>query len=137
MLAVASIVALVLALVGLLLGAAADLRDKRGELFDLEAQGLGPSDLRRQIRISALVLVTFGLAGAVATGLVLSSLVVRFVVLTANATLPEPPLLLTVNWEVVALSVAVVVCLAAGFLALITRVAFRGDAPIQNGGIET
>ena len=41
-LAVAAAVALVLALAGILLTVLGDLRDERGELFDLEAQGARP-----------------------------------------------------------------------------------------------
>ena len=49
-LAVAAAVALGLALAGILLTVLGDLRDERGELFDLEAQGASPSLLRRIVR---------------------------------------------------------------------------------------
>ena len=45
-LAVAAVVALGLALAGILLTVLGDLRDESGELFDLEAQGASPSLLR-------------------------------------------------------------------------------------------
>ena len=45
-LVLAAIAGLVLAVGGLILGAVTDLRDERGELADLEAQGVTPSTLR-------------------------------------------------------------------------------------------
>ena len=46
----AALVALGLALVGVLLGVVSDVRDERGELDDLEAQGARPALLRRVVR---------------------------------------------------------------------------------------
>ena len=51
-LAVTALLALLLALVAVALVAAGDLADERGELFDLEAQGADPADLRAQLRIA-------------------------------------------------------------------------------------
>ena len=48
-------VALLLALVGLLLGVVGDVRDDRGELFDLEAQGAAPATIRAHLRLRALL----------------------------------------------------------------------------------
>ena len=53
-LTVAAIVALGLALAGILLTVLGDLRDESGELLDLEAQGASPSLLRRIVRLRAL-----------------------------------------------------------------------------------
>src|SRR5262249_46575765 len=53
-LVVASLAGVALALAGLLLVVVADLRDERGELFDLEAQGATPETLRRHLRLRAL-----------------------------------------------------------------------------------
>src|SRR5439155_736078 len=50
MLEVAAVTALVLALVGLGLGVVSERRDEAADLFDLEAQGLAPASLRRQLR---------------------------------------------------------------------------------------
>ena len=64
---VAALVALGLALAGILLTVLGDLRDERGELFDLEAQGASPGLLRRLVRLRALTITVAGLlAGAVA-----------------------------------------------------------------------
>ena len=48
-------VALLLALLGLLLAVVGDVRDDRGELFDLEAQGAAPATIRAHLRLRALL----------------------------------------------------------------------------------
>jgi hypothetical protein len=96
-LASAALLALGLALVGLLLGVAGDRRDERGELFDLEAQGAAPATIRTHLRLRALLVAAFGLIGGTVTGAVLSSLVLSLVSLTASAALPEPPLRLVLD----------------------------------------
>ena len=53
-LAVAALVALALASAGIVLTVLGDLRDERGELFDLEAEGAAPRLLRRIVRLRAL-----------------------------------------------------------------------------------
>src|SRR6185312_6393293 len=54
-----ALVALGLALVGLLLGVVGDRRDERGELFDLEAQGASPATIRTHLRLRALIVAAF------------------------------------------------------------------------------
>jgi hypothetical protein len=124
----AALVALALALVGLLLGVLSDLRDERGELFDLEAQGAPPALLRRQARLRAAVVAGVGIAGGLLSAIVLSRVVVGLVRLTANATQPEPPLRLAIDWLLVALAVGVYAAVAALLVALATRNAFRSSA---------
>jgi FtsX-like permease family protein len=133
MLEAAAVTALVLALLGLLLGVVAERRDEGAELFDLEAQGMSPAQLRRQLRLRALVVGLTGVLGGILTGLVLSLLVVGFVELTANATAPNPPLVLSLDWTVVA--VAAVAAGAAGILVVVlaTGRAFRQATPARYG----
>ena len=128
-LASAAVVALALALVGLLLGVVSDLRDDRGELFDLEAQGAAPATLRRQVRLRAAIVAGAGLLGGIATGAILSLLVVDLVRLTANAARPQPPLLVAVDWPVVALAVGAYALAAVLLVGLATARAFRAPAP--------
>ena len=127
-LAAAALVALALALAGLLLGVVSDLRDERGEFFELEADGAAPSDLRRLVRLRALVVAAIGLVGGIVTGALLSLLVVGFVRLTANATAPEPPLVLAVDWPVVVVAVASYAVLAAVLVLAVAARAFRASA---------
>lgn len=126
-LAATAAVALALALVGLLLGVVGDRRDERGELFDLEAQGAPPATIRTHLRLRALLVAAFGLIGGVATGAVLSALVLSLVSVTASAARPEPPLRLVLEPELLAGAVAVYALAAALLVAGATRIA--GAAP--------
>ena len=133
MLEAAAVTALVLALLGLLLGVVAERSDDRAELFDLEAQGLAPAQLRRQLRLRALVAAASGALGGVLIGLVLSALVVGFVELTANATAPEPPLVLSLDWAVVGTAAAAVTAAAILLVVAVTGRAFRHATPGRYG----
>jgi ABC-type antimicrobial peptide transport system permease subunit len=128
-LAGAAIAALALALVGLLLGLVADLRDESGELLDLEAQGATPANLRNHVRLRTTVVAVFALLGGVGAGAALVALVVRLVALTAEATAPEPPLALSLDWRIAGVALAVYAVAAVLLALLATRSAFRGDAP--------
>jgi hypothetical protein len=126
-LAAAAAVALALALVGIVLGLVADVRDEQGELFDLESQGARPATLRRHLRLRALAVAGFGLAGGLATGAILSALAVRFVTLTASGSSPAPPLRLAIGWPLVALSLALLTVVGAILVVAITRRAFHAQ----------
>jgi hypothetical protein len=126
-LAAASLAALALALVGLLLVVIADLRDERGELFDLEAQGAEPATLRRHLRLRTGFVAAFGLVGGIATGAALAALVVALVTLTAAASSSELPLLVGIDWPVVLLGLAAYFALAALLVSVATHRAFGAD----------
>jgi hypothetical protein len=128
-LATAALVGLGLALVGLLLGALSELRDERGELFDLEAQGATPADLRRQVRLRAAIVAVTGLVGGLLTGLALGALVVDLVRLTANAAALEPPLRLALSWPVALAALALYALAATVLIGAATRRAFRAPVP--------
>ena len=125
----AALAAVVLAVLALWLAFAGDLGDERGELLDLEAQGVGPETLRSQFRLRAAVLAAAALAGGAALGLLLSRLVVALVRLSAGGTTPEPPLRFEAAWVVDAIGLAAVVLAATLAVELTTRRAFRGDTP--------
>ena len=133
----AAIVALLLAALGLGLTVLTDLRDDRGDLYDLEAQGASPSLLRRIVRVRALVVAIAGvLAGAVA-GLLLALLVTRVVSVTARAATSPLPLQTSFDLRVVGIAAAAYLFLATALVALTTRRAFRSDrGPVraQEGG---
>ena len=113
----AALVALGLALVGVLLGVVSDVRDARGELQDLEAQGARPALLRRVVRLRSLVVVVVGVVGGLATAALLGLLVVDLVAVTADARATELPLRTAVAWPVLGAA------LLAGVLAAATLVA--------------
>ncbi len=121
----AAAAALALALVGLLLGLVADLRDESGELFELEAQGADPTTLRRHLRLRAAGTVLFGLAGGLGAGAVLTSLVVGLVTLTAGAAAAEPPLRLSLDWPVLGLALGAYLAVSTTLLVIVTWGGFR------------
>jgi FtsX-like permease family protein len=127
-LAAAAAVALALALAGLLFEIVADLRDERGELFDLEAQGATPTLLRRRLRLRSAFVVLAGLAGGLATGAALSALVIDLVKVTANATEPEPPLQASPGWALLALALTAYLAVTLVVVAWATRRAFRAPS---------
>jgi hypothetical protein len=124
----ASLVALGLAVTGLTLAVLADLRDERGELLDLEAEGASPSLLRRVVRLRAFVVAAFGLVAGAAAGVALAALVTDVVAVTARARAPEPPLELALDPLVVVLATMAYAALAGGLVVLATRRSFRGEA---------
>jgi hypothetical protein len=122
-------VALLLALVGLVLAVVGDVRDDRGELFDLEAQGAAPATIRAHLRLRALLVAAFGIAGGIALGAILSALVIALVSVTASAAEPEPPLRLSLDLPLLALAALAYVVVAALLVAAVT--ALRGRAPAR------
>jgi hypothetical protein len=120
-------VALLLALVGLVLAIVSDVRDDRGELFDLEAQGAAPSTIRAHLRLRAALVAAFGITGGIVLGAILSALVISLVSVTAAAAEPEPPLRLAVDWGLLAVAAVAYVLLAALLVGAVTSL--RGRAP--------
>ena len=88
----AAVVALLLAALGLALTVLSDLRDDRGDLYDLESQGAEPSLLRRIVRVRALVVAIAGVVAGSVAGALLALLVTRVVSVTARATTSDLPL---------------------------------------------
>ena len=122
-------IALLLALLGLVLSVVGDVRDERGELFDLEAQGASPSTIRSHLRLRAALVAAFGIAGGIALGAVLSALVISLVSVTASAAEPEPPLRLSLDLPLLGLAALAYIVLAALLVTLATSL--RGRAPAR------
>ena len=121
-----AVVALVLASLGLALAVRSDLRDDRGEHYDLEAQGSTPLFLRKVVRTRAATVSVAGLTAGIATGLALLALVTRVVSVTARGGAAEPPLAAVVDPRLVVAGVALFAVLAAALVAGATRRAFAG-----------
>ena len=128
-LAVAAVLALGLAVLGLWIALVSELRDERGELFDLEAQGVPPRVLRAQFRVRAGLLVGVALAAGVVLGWALSRLVVSVVQVSAGAAPPNPPLRLDLDWGPAAVALACLLAAVAFAVEVTTRRAFGGPAP--------
>ena len=133
-LAAAAALALVLAAIGLWLAVASELRDGRGELFDLEAQGVEPAVLRAQARVRAALLLAVGIAGGVALGLALALVVVDLVGVGATGATPVPPLRAAGGAAVAFAGLAAVAVLAAVFVEVTVRREFSGPVPRPAAG---
>jgi hypothetical protein len=99
-LAHATALALVLAVLGLWVGVVSELHDEKSDFFDLEAQGLAPAEMRRQLRMRGLILLVAGTASGLGLAVLLSRLVVSLIRVSATQGVPEPPLRLDPDWLV-------------------------------------
>lgn len=130
---VAAALGLALAALGLLLVAVAALRDEGDELYDLEAQGLGPAALRTHVRWRVALLGVVGLVAGLLLGALLVVLVTGAVQVTAGLGRPEPPLVAVLPWGAWAIGVAAFALAAALAVAARTRGAFGGPVPRRSG----
>jgi len=130
-LGIAALLALVTAAVGLWMTLVGDLRDERGDFFDLEAQGVGPETIRAHLRVRILCLLVFGMAGGLILGWVLSRLVVSLVQVSAATVSPDPPLVLEAGWPVALAALALLAAAVIAAVELTTRRALRDDMPLR------
>jgi hypothetical protein len=129
-------VALALALVGFVVLLVTDLRDDRGELFQLEAQGATTADLRSHVRARALFVAGVGLLIGLATAIGLAVLVVETVVVSARGAAPEPPLRTVFDWPQLALLCLGYAICAAALAVVLTWKAFRAPFPARAAVLE-
>jgi hypothetical protein len=113
LLLVTALVGLLLAGVGVLLTVVGDSRDESGALYDLSAQGATPAQLRRHVLLRAAVVGGLGLLGGLAAGAIVSALVVAVVTVTAAAENALPPLVLAVDWGLLAAALAALAVLSS------------------------
>ena len=120
----AAVAGLALSIGGLVLGAVTDLRDERGELADLEVQGVPPSALRWHALARTGWLAVGGAVGGVAVGLLLAVVITAALAIDAAGTAPIPPLRVVLPLGTIALIVAAVLSLVVGSVAWLARRAF-------------
>jgi hypothetical protein len=125
----AGLVALVLAVLGFWVGVVSELHDEKSDFFDLEAQGLPPADMRRQLRMRGVILLVVGFAGGLVLAVLLSRLVVSLVRVSGTTGLPEPPLRLDPDWLVAGLGIAALLLAALLVAEAASLAAFRGNRP--------
>ena len=125
----AALLAAALAIVGLLLTIAVDVRDNRPELFDLETLGVDPTGLARHVWLRLALVLGVGLVAGLLTGVAMAFLVTDVVAVTANLTEAEPPIRTVVNWPLLAAGLALFAVGALVAAALLARAQFRGPAP--------
>ncbi len=128
-LGVAALLSLALAVIGFWVTLLSDLRDERGNFFDLEAQGVPPETLRSHVRIRAASLLIFGSVGGVVLGVVLARLVVSLIQVSAETGSPEPPLVFSPGWLAAIVVFVVFGCVAALISEACAFQSFRGPIP--------
>ena len=133
-LAAGAALALLLALAGLLLAVTSDLRDEKGTLADLEAQGLAPGELRLHVRLRAAMLVAAGLVGGVGVGVALVAAVHNALLTAATIGDPVPPLQTAVPWASIFVGVLVLATVAGLAVEGPLRLALRGASPRRGPG---
>lgn len=120
-LVVGAIAGLVLSLVGVLLATASELRDERGELWELEAQGTAPRALIRLVVLRTLSMCALGTLTGVAMGVALGWFVAGSVGVGAEGSVPVPPLKLAAPWPLIAAAAAALLLVIGGTVYGLTR----------------
>jgi hypothetical protein len=101
-LAAATILSALLAVLGLLVSMRGAARQERVER-DLEAQGIGPAGLRRELRLRLLVASGLGVLVGLAVAIALTRLAVATVRAVGTVAVPNPPLVTVEPWGALAL----------------------------------
>jgi hypothetical protein len=117
----AALAGLVLSVGGLVLGAITDLRDERGELADLEAQGVPPSALRWHALARTALLAIGGVVAGLVAGIALAYLAIGTLAIDAEGRLPIPPLSVVLPPLPILGVVAVVLLIVLGTVGWLAR----------------
>ena len=125
-LVMAGLAGLVLSILGVILGAATDLRDERGELADLETQGVPPSGLEALVIARTAWLVIGGAIAGLAVGVVMTAVVTSALAVTAEGALPIPPFRVVVPILPIVGGVIVIATFVMVLVATLARRAYRG-----------
>jgi hypothetical protein len=125
----AAVIAIALALIGLLLALLGAMRDPHAER-ELRVDGLGPRALARELRMRIVVAAALGLATGFALAAVLTRLAVAAVSSAATLAPPQPPLVTVAPW-------GVLVLLAAAALAIFWAASWIVTSPAIVRGRQT
>jgi hypothetical protein len=131
-LVIAAITGLILSVASVILGAVTDLRDERGELADLETQGIAPATLRRLVVARAAWLAVGGAIAGLIVGIGLTILATGLLALTADGEPPIPPLVLAIPVLPTFAVVGAVVAVILGVVAWLARRTY-GSASLGEG----
>jgi hypothetical protein len=120
-LVVGAIAGLLLSLVGVLLATASELRDERGELWELEAQGTTPRSLVRLVVLRTIAMCAVGTVTGIAMGVALGWFVATSVGVGAEGSAPNPPLQLVAPWVFIGAAAVTMLLVIGGTVYAITR----------------
>lgn len=121
-LAIGAVAGLLLSLVGVLLATTAELRDERGELWELEAQGATPRALTWLVLLRTVAMSTFGSVTGIVVGVALGWFVASSVGVGGEGGVPVPPLVLVAPWPLaVGIALALLAVIALAVYALTRR----------------
>jgi hypothetical protein len=122
----AALAGLVLSVGGVLLGVVTDLRDERGELADLEAQGVSPGTLRHHALAKTMWLAGGGVVAGLLAGAALTVAVTSALALGATGAEPIPPLAIVLPLAETMAIVAALLAVVLGLAAWLARRAYGG-----------
>ena len=120
-LAIGAIAGLLLSLLGVLLAASSELRDERGELWELEAQGTTPRSLTSLVVLRTVAMCAVGTVTGIVLGVVLGWFVASAVGLGGEGSIPVPSLALVAPWDVIVLIAAVLLLVIGLAVYALTR----------------
>jgi hypothetical protein len=121
-LAVGAGAGLLLSVLGVLLAAAAELRDERGELYELESQGSTPRALTGLVVLRTVALCAVGTLTGIVVGVGLGWVVASSIGVGGEGATAVPALVLVAPWgPMVALAVALLVLLGVAVWILARR----------------
>ena len=120
-LVVGAIAGLLLSLVGVLLATASELRDERGELWELEAQGTTPRALVRLVVLRTISMCAVGTLTGIGMGVALGWFVATSVGVGAEGSTPNPPLQLVAPWVLIGAVAAALLLVIGGTVYALTR----------------
>ena len=132
---VAALAGLTLSIGALVMGALTDLRDERGELADLEAQGVPPSALRWHALARTAWLAIGGCIAGLVAGLALAVAVTGALAIDAEGRLPIPPLVVVLPpLQITAVVIGVLVIVLGTVALLAARTYGRSTLGERRGG---
>lgn len=132
---VAALAGLTLSVGALVMGAITDLRDERGELADLEAQGVAPSSLRWHALARTAWLAVGGCIAGLVAGIALAVTVTGALVIDAEGRLPIPPLIVVLPpLQIAAVVLGVLVVVLGAVAVLAARTYGRSTLGERRGG---
>jgi hypothetical protein len=124
-LAIGAIAGLLLSLAGVLLAASSELRDERGELWELEAQGTTPRALLSLVVLRTVAMCAVGSITGILVGIGLGWFVASSVGVGGEGATAVPPLILVVPWLLVAGIAATLLVVIGAAVYVLARRHFR------------